>query len=111
MKIAIALLFAFGFSGIAKAQCENGVCLLQKVAAVVSVPVRLVAEVAQPVRADNCGCNGQCGQPGCTCAPSVAAVQTFAAVPLRTPLRTGVRAVLRAPFRARPLQRLFGCGM
>lgn len=109
MRIGIcAMAGVLCFAGMASAQCEGGTCLLPKVAAVVSVPVRLVAAVAQPVSGQDCGCHGQCGQPGCTCA---AAVQTFAAVPLRTPLRTGVRAVLRAPFRARPLQRLFGCGM
>jgi len=110
MKIALCLLFALCFASTASAQCENGICLLPKVAAtvqnVVSVPFRVVSSVSRPVSGEDCGCQGQCGQPGCTCAPQSAPEISFAAVPMRTPVRT----VLRAPFQARPLKRLFsGC--
>ena len=91
MKITLALCFALGLSSMAVAQCENGVCLLPKVAATVqnvaSVPFRVVSAVSQPVF-DESPMDEQ----------SVAAL-----VPMRTPVRTA----LRAPFRARPLQRLF----
>jgi hypothetical protein len=136
MRIAIALVCLLGCSGLANAQCENGVCLLPKVGLVETIrepwtyplsdeenekfrfiivgsapvaPVTSVAAVSSSLSSEDCGCHGQCGRPGCTCAPVEVAssVQTFAvaAVPMRTPIRT----VLAAPFRARPLQRLFRC--
>lgn len=92
MKILLAVCFAFGLSSMAVAQCENGVCLLPKVAATVqnvaSVPFRVVSAVAQPVFVDE---------------SPMAEQSVSAPVPMRTPVRTA----LRAPFRSRPLQRLF----
>ena len=112
MKIILALCFALGLSSMASAQCENGVCLLPKVAETVqnvaTVPFRLVAAVAAPmsVASEDCGCHGQCGLPDCTCAPAaVVAVEEYQTVARRTPVRT----ILRSPFSARPLQRLFRC--
>lgn len=111
---ALVIAFALLIPGTASAQCVNGTCnLLPKVAETVQRILPVVhndfayAAPAATEASQDCGCQGQCGKPGCTCAPvEVAApVETFAAVPMQTPVRT----ILRAPLRARPLQRLFRC--
>jgi len=97
MKMILALVLAMCFASVSNAQCENGVCLLPKVAEVVqraaSAPVRLVSAVAAPM-----------SMAGQDCIPvTVAAVEEYRAVARRTPVRT----ILRSPFGTRPLQRLF----
>lgn len=93
MRLILALVLALSFVSVSNAQCENGVCLLPKVAEVVqrtaSAPVRLVAAMAQPVSEES----------------PIVEQSVAAPVPMRTPIRT----ILRSPFGARPLQRLFRC--
>jgi hypothetical protein len=117
MKIAIALCFVLGLASVSNAQCLNGTCnLIPKVAATVQRILTVVHndfEYAAPVVSEvsqDCGCQGQCGKTGCTCAPVAVATPVVASVEYQAvavAARTPVRTILRSPFGARPLQRLF----